>query len=149
MGAQRRGGGGERGGTRRDARRVGVEGGRGVGWRLSGISRCAEKSEHMAVTGGIWPRFFHQDGCQTKATCVTGSRGAQSTPGWSINTMCATPHQFGGAAGHWAACVCTPQIWQHNSIASARQQVDLLPSTLVSAARNTHVLSLQSSCRLL
>lgn len=60
------------------------EGG-GRGWRLSGISRCAEKSEHMAVTGGIWPRFLHQDGCQTKATCVTGWRRGGGG-GSSINT---------------------------------------------------------------
>lgn len=57
---------------------------------------CSEKSEHMALTGVIWPQFLHRDGCQTKATCVTGFRGAQSTPGRSINTMRAMPHQLGG-----------------------------------------------------
>lgn len=56
----------------------------------------SEKSEHMAPTGVIWPQFLHRDGCQTKATCVTGFRGAQSTPGRSINTMHAMPHQLGG-----------------------------------------------------
>lgn len=57
---------------------------------------CSEESEHMALTGGIWPQFLHRDGCQTKATCVTGFRGAQSTPGRSINAMCTAPHHLGG-----------------------------------------------------
>lgn len=57
---------------------------------------CSEESEHMALTGGIWPQFLHRDGCQTKATCVTGFRGAQSTPSRSINAMRAAPHQLGG-----------------------------------------------------
>lgn len=66
---------------------------------------CFEKSEHMAVTGVIWPQFLHRDSCQTKATCVTGLRGAQSTPGWSLNTMCATPHQLGGRGSLGSLCV--------------------------------------------
>lgn len=57
---------------------------------------CSEESEHMAVTGGIWPQFLHRDGCQTKATCVTGFGGAQSTPGRGINAVRAAPHQWGG-----------------------------------------------------
>lgn len=57
---------------------------------------CSEESEHMALTGGIWPQFLHRDGCQTKATCVTGFRGAQSTPGRSINAAHTAPHQLGG-----------------------------------------------------
>lgn len=57
---------------------------------------CSEEGEHMALTGGIWPRFLHRDGCQTKATCVTGFRGAQSTPGRSADAVRAAPHQPGG-----------------------------------------------------
>lgn len=70
--------------------------------------------------------------------------------------MCATPHQFGegregkwGPAGHWAACVCAHGKYGSIIRSRARQQVDLLPSALAAAARNTHVWSLQSSCRLL
>lgn len=110
---------------------------------MTGISRCAEKSEHMAATGVIWPRFFHPDGCQTKATCVTGLRGAQSTPGRSINTMCATPHQFGGRGSLGSQCAHTASIIRcrerASRLTSCHQLLFLLPEALMFGVCKAHV----------
>lgn len=51
----------------------------------------------MALTGRIWPQFISWDGCQTKATCVTGFREAQSTPRRSINAIRAALQQRGAS----------------------------------------------------
>lgn len=51
----------------------------------------------MALTGRIWPQFIPREGCQTKATCVTGFREAQSTPRRSINAIRAALQQRGAS----------------------------------------------------